>query len=333
MSVTIQDVARAAGVSKATVSKVLNHSYTISGETTERVNTVIRELGYRPNRRAQSFASKATKTVLFLAEIKHGAGFDKPHLFEMLAGIENTLSQKGYGLIVKSIGAGELCENFDELLHNEFADGAILHASTVSGETAKLLADSELPYVVIGMPDFSNRLCWIDTDNSVAGQIAARHLQKCGYRRIAFIGGPGEDRISAHRQKGALSVLEGTLPEGYLLNGQPDSEGGREAAERLMALPEPPDAVICANQYIAYGCVNALKASGVRIPGETAVITFDDFPFSRVMDPPLTVVNLDMYDVGEQAARIVLRRVKKPQLVIQSQTTLPVLIERSSTGR
>ena len=101
----------------------------------------------------------------------------------------------------------------------------------------------------------------------------------------------------------------------------------------LLGLAEPPDAVICANQYIAFGCVGALKASGVRIPEETAVITFDDFPFSRVMEPELTVVNLDMYDMGEQAAKLVLRRIKKPQLGVQSQTTLPVLIRRGSTAQ
>ena len=95
MSVTIQEVAEAAGVSKATVSKVLHKSYSISQETCDRVNAVIKELGYQPNRRAQSFATGATKTILFLAEMQHGVGFDNPHLFEIMAGVENALSEKG----------------------------------------------------------------------------------------------------------------------------------------------------------------------------------------------------------------------------------------------
>lgn len=331
MGVTIQDVADAAGVSKATVSKVLNHSYTISEETARRVEAVIRELGYRPNRRAQSFASRATRTVLFMAQMQQGVGFANPHLFEILAGVEHSLSQKGYGLVVKQVSAQQLCENFDELMHSGYADGAIVHASAVSREAARLLARTQTPYIVIGMPDFANRLCWIDADNSVAGQIAAEHLLRCGYGRIAFIGGPREDTISAHRQKGALSVLGGRMPEGCLRSEAPTSAGGETAAHALLALPEPPDAVICANQYMAFGCVNALKAAGVKIPEEMAVITFDDFPFSRIMEPQLTVVDLDMYDMGEQAARNVLRRIRKPQLVVQSQSTLPVLIRRAST--
>ena len=108
MSVTIQEVAEAAGVSKATVSKVLHKSYSISQETCDRVNAVIKELGYQPNRRAQSFATGATKTILFLAEMQHGVGFDNPHLFEIMAGVENALSEKGYGLIVQHSTALDL---------------------------------------------------------------------------------------------------------------------------------------------------------------------------------------------------------------------------------
>ena len=99
----------------------------------------------------------------------------------------------------------------------------------------------------------------------------------------------------------------------------------------LLELERRPQAIICANQYLAFGCVEALKHRGLSIPRQMAVITFDDFPFSKVLDPPLTVVNLDMYDMGEQAAKIVMRRIRNPQLLVQSYTTLPSLIERGST--
>lgn len=333
MGVTIRDVAEAAGVSKATVSKVLNHSYTISKETTERVNTVIQELGYRPNRRAQSFASKATRTILFLAKMQHGVGFDNPHLFEIMVGVENALSRKGYGLIVKKMGKEELLEQFDELFQSEYVDGAILHASVVSKAAAKRLEECGFPYIIVGDPNFDNCLCWIDTDNRVAGSVAVKHLLRSGYKRIAFVGGPEDDMVSEYRKRGALAALREKVPDGYIRCGQPTSDGGAQAVYELLKMPVPPDALVCANQYIAYGCVNALKTSDIRIPEEMGVITFDDFPFSKVIQPKLSVVNLDMYDMGEQAAKIVLRRVKKPELVVQSQTTLPVLIERQSTAR
>ena len=107
----------------------------------------------------------------------------------------------------------------------------------------------------------------------------------------------------------------------------------RQPLSALLELQTRPNAVICANQYIAFGCVNELKASGIRIPEDMAVITFDDFPFSKIIEPQLSVVNLDMYDMGEQAAKVVLRRIRTPQYLVQSQTTLPILIERQSTKK
>lgn len=218
-----------------------------------------------------------------------------------------------------------------DIMDSEYVDGAIVHASVVSKEVAVLLTDTSFPYVVIGMPDFSNRLCWIDTNNNVAGQIAASHLRKKGYERIAYIGGSKEDTISLHRLDGVLDSLGTTVPTGYIRHGAPSSETGFQCTMELLALGEKPQAIICANQYLAFGCVEALKHSGIVIPRQMAVLTFDDFPFSKVLDPPLTVVDLDMYDMGEQAAKIMLRRIKNPQLLVQSYTTLPSLIEREST--
>ena len=331
MSVTIRDVAQRAGVSKATVSKVLNDSYSISQATKDRVRAVIQELGYSPNRRAQSFATGKTRNILFLAWMEHGVGFSNPHLFEILAGTENALSRKGYGLILRQCTPQELIERYTELLCSEYVDGAILHASVVDKAVARALMEAPLPYIVVGMPDFANQLCWIDTNNSVAGQIAASHLRKKGYERIAYIGGQKEDTISLHRLNGVLDALDTVIPAGYIRQGAPSSETGYKCTMELLELERRPQAIICANQYLAFGCVEALKHRGLSIPRQMAVITFDDFPFSKVLDPPLTVVNLDMYDMGEQAAKIVMRRIRNPQLMVQSYTTLPSLIERGST--
>ena len=331
MSITIKEVAAAAGVSTATVSKVLNRSPSISQPTINRVNAVMEQLGYHPNKRAQNFARQATKTVLFLAQMGHGVGFDNPHMFEILAGIEETLGRKNYSLLVKGITAPQLAEQWPSLSAGESVDGIILHASVVSKEVAGLLAATALPYVVVGMPDFSNRLCWIDSNNAFAGQIAARHLLALGYDRIAYIGGPRPDTISSHRLSGVLEALSTTMPAGYIRHGEPTCENGEAGALALLGLETPPNAVICANQYIALGCVNVLHRCGVTIPQEMAVITFDDFPFSKVIDPNLTVVNIDMHDMGCEAGKIMLQKIKKPQLLVQTYTTLPVLIHRAST--
>lgn len=333
MSVTIRDVAKAAGVSAATVSKVINRYPTISQATVEHVQDMIRKMGYRPNKRAQSFAKRATKNILFLSELEHGVGFENPHLFEMMVGSEAALAEREYGLIIKRINSRELVNSFHDIMDSKYVDGTIVHASVVSREVAALLNSTSFPYVVIGMPDFANRLCWIDTNNSVAGQIAASHLKGKGYERIAFIGGAKEDTISLHRLDGVLEVLEPSVAADYIRHGDPSSDTGFQCTMELLSLENAPEAIICANQYLAFGCVEALRQNGISIPQEMAVITFDDFPFSKVIDPPLTVVNLDMYDMGEQAAKIIIRRIKNPKLLVQSYTTLPSLIERESTKR
>ena len=131
MKVTINDVASAAGVSKATVSKVLNDSYSISEETATRVNEVIRELGYQPNRRAQNFATRQTKNILFLAEMRQGIGFDNPHMFEILAGAEQALSRKGYGLILRHMNAKDLKQNYESILCSEYVEGSDGNAASI----------------------------------------------------------------------------------------------------------------------------------------------------------------------------------------------------------
>ena len=141
---------RSCGCVQGNRQQVLHKSYSISQETCDRVNEVIKELGYQPNRRAQSFATGATKTILFLAEMQHGVGFDNPHLFEIMAGVENALSEKGYGLIVQHSTALDLWQHFDELLQGSYVDGVILHASVVSKDVALCLAHTELPYIVVG---------------------------------------------------------------------------------------------------------------------------------------------------------------------------------------
>lgn len=161
-------------------------------------------------------------------------------------------------------------------------DGVILHASVVSKDVALCLAHTELPYIVVGAPDFSNQLCWIDTNNSVAGQIAVTHLWRNGYDRIAFIGRPQRRYNFCAPSERRTCHSERENPGRIFTGRPPTSEGGAAACTRPVGTANTANAVIRANQYIAFGCVNELKASGIRIPEDMAVITFDDFPFSKI---------------------------------------------------
>lgn len=336
MAVTIKDVAKLANTSTATVSKVMNGSYSISQETAERVKAAMEQLHYLPNQRARNFANQSTKTILFVTSLGQNTGFSNPHMFEIMCGLENTLSQKGYSLLVKSVSKEKVCELIRDTFEMQQADGFVIHASVLSKELDDLIYELAIPHLVIGNPNFTSHFCWIDIDNRLAGELAAKHLLEKGYQSLAFIGGTMEDQISMHRLEGVLSVLnkhDVILPKGYVLHGESECDAASLMMESVLSMTKKPDAVICANNYIAYGCVTALQQHGIKIPEEIGVITFDDFPFSKILKPRLTVVNIDVFDMGAQAGKYVIQKIRKNNLYLQSYITLPSVIERESTKK
>lgn len=334
MAVTIKDVAKRAGVSAATVSKVMNGSYSISRETADRVNRVMQELDYHPNLRARNFVKQSTRTIVFVTTLGKNAGFFNPHMFEIVCGMEHMLSEKGYSLVVKHISVAEATEYVHRTADAKSADGFVIHASVVSRELDELIFREEIPHLVIGNPNFNSHFCWIDIDNRLAGELAAKHLLERGCQSLAFIGGKENDKISLHRLEGVLSVLKAhdvLVPGDYVKRGESLCDSGYEMTAEVLQKSARPDGIICANNYIAYGCVRALLDHGVAIPEEIRVITFDDYPFSQILKPRLTVVNIDVFDMGAQAGKYILQKIKKPNLYAQSYITIPSVIRREST--
>lgn len=334
MAVTIKDVAKAAGTSTATVSKVMNGSYSISQETIDRVNRVMKELDYHPNMRARNLSHQANQTVYFVAALGKNAGFSNPHMFEMMCGLEHTLSRKGYSLVVRNILPTEAPEFIKECADTKTADGFILHASIITKELDEVIYKREIPHLVLGMPNFDSHFCWIDVDNKYAGEVAVKHLLTCGYRSVAYIGGTEEDFISMHRLEGVLSVLDQhdvIRPKNYVQYGASVTDSGYAMTEQVLSGKQRPEAIICANNYLAYGCVKAIQDQGLQIPEDIGVLTFDDYPFSQLLRPMLTVVDIDVYDLGIEAGKTILQIIKKPHMHVQSYITYPAIIQRDST--
>ena len=334
MSVTIKDVARQAGTSIATVSKVMHGSYSISKETADRVQKAMEELNYHPNQRARNFVSQSNKTIAFVTDIDRNAGFQNPHMFEMMCGMESILSQKGYGFLVKGITKSDVCDYVKNAFETKYVDGFVIHASVITPGLSDLVSSMGIPHLVIGVPAFENNFCWIDADNRHAGQVAAKHLLTVGYKTVAFIGGTDEDKISMHRLEGVKSVLsehDVLLPSGFLQCGNSGVEDGYAMTQQILKGRNMPEAIICANNYLAYGCVKALLEKKIKIPDEIGVITFDDYPFSQILNPRLTVVNIDVFDMGQEAGNMIVQKIKKPNLHIQSYITYPQVIIREST--
>ena len=336
MGVTIKDVAKAAGVSISTVSKVLNGHYSISEETQGRVRQVIQELNYYPSASAQSFAKGATRSVIVLADLGPNAAFSNPHMFEIVAGLEETLRARNYRLTLCGAEPSTACEMAEEFISRRSADALAVHVSVMTHQLAALLVRSHFPHIVLGLPNFDSQVCWIDINNVYSGVIAAAHLAGEGYRRVAFLGGQDYDRISAHRLEGVRQGLENaglSLDNQYIWQGDSTWADGQRMTHKLLSRKPLPDAVVCANNYIALGCVSAIRERGLEIPKQIAVMTFDDHPFAQIIEPPLAVVDIDVRGMGSQAGRFLLDMIRHPNTQIQTYVTTSNLMVRQSTVR
>ena len=334
MGVTIKDVAEAAGVSISTVSKVLNGHYSISEKTAERVRGIMREMNYYPNANAQSFASGSNHTVVLLANLAPNAAFQNPHMFEIIAGLEEALCKRGYRLILRGTDATSACGIAEEIISRCSADAIAVHVGVMSHPLAAVLTRLQFPHIVLGAPDFDSQVCWIDNSNTYSGTVAASFLLSRGYKRLAFIGGKSYDLGSALRLQGVkqgLSNAGAKLEDQYIWLGESTRADGFRMVENLLSQKELPDAIICANNYIALGCVDAVNKRGLRIPKDIGIMAFDNFPFSQIIEPPLTVVDINVRDMGAQAAKFLTDIMRHPNTQIQTYITTSDVIVRGST--
>ncbi len=334
MGVTIKDVAKAAGTSVSTVSKVLNGHYSISEETAQRVRKVMKELNYYPSASAQSIAKGTTKIVTVLTSLSPNTAFQNPHMFEIVAGMEETLRAKGYRLHLRGVDVADACEVAEEIISRRSADALAIHVSVMSHPLSGLLTKLRFPHIVLGMPNFESQVCWIDNNNVYSGTIAASYLLGKGYRKIAFIGGQYYDLGSSLRLQGVKQELQNAgfpLEDRYIWLGDSTRADGMGMTAKLLDHAPSPDAIICANNYIALGCVDALHIRGLKIPEDMAVLTFDDYPFSRMIDPPLTVVDINVRDMGSQAGKFLVDMVRNPNMQVQTYVTTSNILERRST--
>lgn len=332
MAVTIYELAKAAGCSISTVSKALNDSYSISEATKTRIRTLAQEMCYTPNARARSFARKKSGTVLFVTDMYRNLAYENPHMFEIVTGATRSLEKKGYTLVLKSMTAAEAPAGIQEAMEREQADGVLIHAAVLTRQLAAVLMKAFLPYLVIGKPHFPTGICWMDANHELAGHLAGAYLLDKGYRRVVFLTGTEEeDKISESRLRGIRAAFDEEELRMETLPGEATYEQGILRTEGLIERAQPPEVILCTNNYLAVGCLQALRAKGFSVPGQIALMTFDNYPFSMIVEPPITAVEVDMFDMGWEAARFLMQRIRKPNLQTQSYCTAPVLIERSST--
>ncbi len=334
MEVTIKDVARKAETSISTVSRVINKGPYISKEMAKRVNRAIKELNYTPNVRGRNLARKKTGIVAFFTRSDASTAFINPHLYAIMDGVQSALAKKQYTMTYVGYEQPTLA-NLKEVISSKSIDAIILHASALTKGMADYLIESKIPHTIIGVPPFPSNACWVDNNNILSGELAARHLYNIHKKQIGFLGGQFRDYISEVRLQGVQKELKKHsmfVPESWIFNTHSDHN---EAKETVLDLYQKggrlPNGLICANNAIALGALQALKILNVKIPEEVAVITFDDYPYATITDPMTTTITIDVHDLGYQAGRLVVEKIQKPEYHFQTYMTIPTLNIRKST--
>ncbi|MBD3918682.1 LacI family DNA-binding transcriptional regulator [Paenibacillus sp. PR3] len=342
--ITINDIAKAAGVAKSTVSKVLNDAASISEETKRKVRDIMKEMNYTPSSIATQLARKSSFNVGLLIDLSRKDDFLNHFFYAIIGGIESVIGKHQYELTICNASSNPGGENespdfMNRLVRNGKVDGLIMDSSIWSAETERLLSELQFPYVLIGDAPAEVTYSAVDIDNENGGRLLAQHLIAQGYKRIAFICGEGEgEPLFDRRVSGCANALREhglALESRLVLAGTANEANGRLFMEQLLALPaeEQPDAVICMNNYTAFGALEAARAAGVSLPSQLGIATFDDYPLAPYTNPPLTCLKMDTFELGVQAAHMLMTRISQPSAAAEQRLIPAALITRASTVR
>ncbi len=328
---TIRDVAKRAGVSTMTVSRVVNRSGYISQETRKRVETAIAELDYVPNTLARSLRSKQTKTLaLVLTDITN------PFFTTLARGVEDAASDRGFNVIFCNTDESETeQETYLTVLVQKRVDGVLLVPARSSDEPISYLQEHAVPVVVL---DRRVPTCQVDSvrcESELGAYDLVRLLLGLGHRRIAALIGPEGVSTAADRLAGYRRALVGAglESEELVFRGEYTQDGGRQMAQQALDIVPCPTAVFASNNFIAIGAYCALRDAGLRVPDDMALVAFDDLPPALVMEPFLTVVAQPAYEMGRRATDLLLARLAGEGPIKFQNIVLPTeLIVRHSSG-
>lgn len=308
MKLTLEDIGKMAGVSRSTVSRVINDQENVSPAARQRVEEVIARTGFVPNVAARSLASNRTGIIGIVVPSRVHNLFGDPYFGILIQGMSRASNLAGVTLslfIFQSLEEEE--ELYPRIVGAGLVDGILLTASRMGDPLQTRLIDGAIPFVMVGRPDRPDRVSYVDVDNTGGSQHAAEFLCGLGYERIGYIGAPlttttGIDRLEGFRE--GLARRGGALRSELRRDGDFSERSGYNAMCAI--LPAKPDAVFVASDTMAVGALLALRDQGMRAPDDVAVVSFDDLPIAESTRPPLTTVRQPIAATGARAVDLLL---------------------------
>jgi DNA-binding LacI/PurR family transcriptional regulator len=329
---TIKDVAKEAGVSVATVSKILNYADYSTTQTREKVMNVIKRLNYQPNHIARSMVNGKTGMIALVIPDVRNSFFT-----EVARGVEDVANKYDFRVILCNTDEDPAKQkNYIDVLQGRIIDGFIIAVASDDDRQLKKIDRTKLPFVLIDRQCQNLLVDAIIVDNRDGAFKAVNHLIANGHRRVGFIAGKrdtqtGRDRLRGYRDALAESGVACDL--NLVQDGEFTSAGGYLATKALISLPERPTAIFASNNAMTIGMLKALTEAKIRIPEEMAVIGFDDTDWTDFFTPPLTVVRQPTYTMGTLAGEILFQRLSETVFLERKEIVLkPELVIRESCG-
>jgi LacI family transcriptional regulator len=336
LRLTISDIAKLAGVSKSSVSLVLNNKPGVSEKIRREILEIIEKYRYNPSQIAQSLAARETRSIgLIIKEI------DNPYFSRLMRGVYDSCSELGYSVL---LGSSELSEGKEaeiiKTLVSKRVDGLIISPLQSEGSDFSYLIDllkDNYPLVILGaVTNYPTNV--VDIDNTKAAYDAVSLLIRNGHTKIAHFGGPvhsghGQKRLEGYKQ--ALSDHGIPINKNYIAVVEPYIPDGYQAGKNLFSgNSDAPTAVFCYNDLVAIGLINALTDLGIEVPDDVSVMGFDNIDFSEYVRIPLTTVQMPAYEIGKAAASLLIKQINKPSPPLIERVILEhKIIERDSIAR
>lgn len=306
---TLEDIAKKAGVSRSTVSRVVNESPDVRESVRRRVLGVIQDAGYQPHAAARTLASQHSGTLGLVLPQSVSHFFTDPYYPHLTKGIAQACNQYNQTLALFLVGSKEDEEKiFPRLARKGFLDGVLVQSGH-HGEQWIIgrFIDAKLPMVIAGRPFRSDNVSYIDIDNVAAASIAVSHLIRLGRKRIGLISGPINSTVGIDRKEGYLKAMTERgreVDESLIAIGDFTEAGGYYSMQTLLLAK--PDAVFAASDIMALGAIRAAREAGLRIPDDLAVVGFDDLPIATLSDIQLTTVRQPVVQFGAKAVEVLI---------------------------
>ena len=324
---TLEDIAKQAGVSRSTVSRVINNHPNVSEKVRKRVLEVIQSTGYHPNIAARTLALQRSWMIGLVVPRSVSSFFTDPYFPRLTRGIAKGCNQHDYTLGLFLVGTKEDEEKIlPRVSRSGLLDGILVQAGHHGDQVIDRLVQSTIPLVMVGRPFQPEGISYIDVDNIEGAYNAVSHLIRLGYERIGTITGPSESTVGVDRMEGyrkALTERDRVVDDSLVAEGDFTEEGGYYSMQRL--LPTRPDAIFAASDIMAVGAMRAAQEAGIHVPDDIAFVGFDDVPLVNHRDPKLTTIRQPVYQFGYSAVEILIDLIesgRKPARRVMMETEL-----------